>query len=632
MHVKLGKLYTSSLPPGNTHNADPFMIFIGKLAATGEVGCEAIVDSGLIDKLLSLFLDDDAHSIQTSYRLLGSSYSAQLLAISMLGCVDLHENITLAHGTSDTEARRLLRDSRKSRIGSESHLTIVPFITRTGVTLLTRGTSNNIQLTINYRSNALGCCRNSGSLDWAADSNSEDCSHCSARSAQDASSSTPASPRPNQRKNTLRRLQRAFSVGDKRQAGQLNTISPPPAASHTSSIASLSRSTATDDPQARPNYHRRSPRNGHSVSLDSSTSFTGRTTGNRGGRLRKVTSDSHLQRSRSVQHRGRLSEQVSIPRMEDRSWRLKRSYSVGDIRRNDRDVNKSHTSNRFPVTRSLSWAVSTSPESGRVDEDHSSSTDQLRSFAVPTVFSVPGLEQNNDVPRRTSPSPLHIDTAPSTLSASANNQDRLCHSPQMDVLTDSPRLSRKTSQSTKNRLQRLKRAFSLNDKPQNKSTNDASASPHLPPARDLAVQNSCDTHVSQDPSQPTPHVGDEVLENSPRQADRGVKFTERGLKHLRRAFSMGSRQPEQRSTGKGLQRLRRAFSLGERQLDGANLSSTRGVSPDSSDSSETPPSQQDPLSSGQPTPLSPTPAYTADRTSPLGIEDGKLVISLNTSQ
>src|ERR1700722_3161062 len=128
MHIKLEKLYLSSQSTDNNH-ADPFMIFIGQLATTGDVGCKAIAESGVIDKLLSMFLDD-ARPIQTSYRWLGSRNSAQLLSISTLGCIDLHENIKVPRDAwSRVEFRRLLRDSRESRKCKKAQFAIFPFVT-----------------------------------------------------------------------------------------------------------------------------------------------------------------------------------------------------------------------------------------------------------------------------------------------------------------------------------------------------------------------------------------------------------------------------------------------------------------------------------------------------------------------
>jgi hypothetical protein len=258
------------------------------------------------------------------------------------------------------------------------------------------------------------------------------------------------------------------------------------------------------------------------------------------------------------------------------------------------------------------------------------------------VFGRDLERRTRGVPRLLSSSPIQTNSIliPSASSNSASTQDRLCCSPQTEVPVSSPRLFRRgTSQRNGNRLQRLKRAFSLNDKQQCKHTDDIAASPPRPlPSTIPAVQSRCDAGASQDPSHHIPHVEDEILTNSPGPSNLAKKLTKRGLKHLKRAFSTGDRQQEQRSTAKASQRLRRAFSMGDRRPDGADSLGRWEDTLNLPDSSETPPSLPSPpqanlLLSQQPEPpSSPIHVPTADHSPSPDIENEKIILAQTTSQ
>jgi hypothetical protein len=112
MHIELQKVYMDRQGPGKHLRSDPLAMFIGKVAANGEVGCAAIADSGFVDMLMSMFLKTSP-PIQTFHRQLESgSQNIELFCVSEQGCIELLETITVPLNCWSDEAYCQLTEAR----------------------------------------------------------------------------------------------------------------------------------------------------------------------------------------------------------------------------------------------------------------------------------------------------------------------------------------------------------------------------------------------------------------------------------------------------------------------------------------------------------------------------------------
>jgi hypothetical protein len=134
MHIELETYFCAEAQGG----IDSLLVFFGRVAATGEVGCKAIADIGFIDMLLSLFLDD-SQPIHTTYRQIVSASGGddELLCISVLGRFGVAEQISVPPWALCSSAVSYeLKRTRNKWTSCDGHLAVMEYMAKECTVLL----------------------------------------------------------------------------------------------------------------------------------------------------------------------------------------------------------------------------------------------------------------------------------------------------------------------------------------------------------------------------------------------------------------------------------------------------------------------------------------------------------------